>query len=211
MLAVLDPEAGNVALQSIAGGQSVPISGLAGARYAAFDPKGSLLVAHDAQVAIIDPMGQHDAELIGDPDDGPITHIATDPGGEYVYAVQDKRGVLSIFNLRSRTRAAILRFPAPLGRVVASADSQFVLVPVGGHAVSIISNWTLRESRRIEVQGAPVSVGLTLFQSVAAIAVEPGHRLFLYDLQRRHPLADLRLPGTPEFGASSPDEVKAAA
>ena len=53
-----------------------------------------------------------------------------------------------------------------------------------------------------------MSVGLTLFQSIAAIAVEPGHRLFLYDLQRRQPLANLRLPGTPEFGASSPNGLK---
>ena len=118
---------------------------------------------------MIDATGQHKAELIADPDDGPITHLATDPGDEYIFVVQDKRGVLTIFDLHNRTRAAVLRLPAPLGRVISNADSQFALLPVGGHAVSIISSWTLQESRRIGVGGSPVSVGLTLFQSVAAI------------------------------------------
>lgn len=203
MLAVLDPEAGKAALQSVAGGPPLPISGLMGARYAAFDLQGQLLIAHDADVATIAVTGQHKAELIADPDDGPITHLATDPAGEYIFVVQDERSVLTIFDRHNRTRAAVLRFPAPLGRIVS-----FALLPVGGHAVSIISTWTFQESHRIEVAGSPVSVGLTLFQSVAAIAIEPGHRLLLYDLQNRHPLASLQLPGTPEFGASSPNGTK---
>jgi DNA-binding beta-propeller fold protein YncE len=199
-LVALDPDAGKVVLIPVYDRRVVSVVDLSGARYAVFDPRERLLVAHNAKVAIINATGQHTAELIADPTDGPITHLATDPGGEYVFAVQ--RGVLSIFDLRNEKRAAVLRLPAPLGRVVPSADSQFALLPVGGHALSIISNWTLQESHRIEVGGPPVSVGLMLFQSVAAIAVEPGHRLFLYDLQHRHPLANLRLPGTPEFGAS---------
>ena len=207
-LVALDPDAGKVALMPVSGRSPVSIVDLAGARYATFDPREHLLIAHDANVAIIDATGQHSGELIADPADGPITHLATDPGGDNVFVVQDESGVLSIFDLHKETRAAVLRLPAPLGRVVPSADSQFALLPVGGHAVSIISNWTLQESHRIEVPGLPVSVGMTLFQSVAAIAVEPGHRLFLYDLHYRHPLANLRLPGTPEFGASPSNGIK---
>ena len=142
-LVALDPDAGKVALMQVSGGSPASIVDLAGARYATFDPRGRLLVAHDANVAVIDATGQHSGELIADPADGPITHLATDPGGEYVFVVQDESGVLSIFDLHKETRAAVLRLPAPLGRVVPSADSQFVLLPVGGHAVSIISNWTL--------------------------------------------------------------------
>jgi DNA-binding beta-propeller fold protein YncE len=208
MLAVLDPQAGKVALLRVAGGPPLPISGLEGARYAAFDPQGDLLVAHGTSVAIIDTVRQSRAELSADPGAGPITHLATDPGGEYAFVVQGERGVLSVFTLRNRTRVAVLRLPAPLGRVVPSADSQFILVPVGRHAVSIVSDWTLRESGRIEVAGETGSVGLTLFQSVAAIAAEPGRRFLLYDLRDRRPLADLQLPGTPAFGAASPDGAK---
>ena len=81
MLAVLDPQAGKVALLRVAGGPPLPISGLEGARYAAFDSQGDLLVAHGTSVAIIDAVRQSSAELSADPGAGPITHLATDPGG----------------------------------------------------------------------------------------------------------------------------------
>jgi len=212
MVAVLDPELGEAALLQVAGGPPMPISGVKAARYAVFQPPNAafdreehLLVAHGTRVAIVDVRGERNGELTADPDSGSITHLATDPGGEHAFVVQGERGVLSVFGLRDRTRAAVLRLPAPLGRVVPSADSQFALVPVGGDMVSIISNWTLQESGRIKVAGEARSVGLTLFQSVAAIAEMPGRRLLLYDLRDRRAIADLQLPGTPEFGATSPD------
>lgn len=208
MLAVLDPEAGKVALLRVADGKNVPIANLEDARYAAFDPQGDLLVAHGSRVTIIDAADQASVELGVDPVAGPITHLATDPGGEYAFVVQGEGGVLSVFALRSKTRAAVLRLPPPLGHVVPSADSQFILIPVGRHAVSIVSNWTLQESGRVEVTGETGSVALALFESVVAIAVEPGRRLFLNDLRDRHSLADLRLPGPPAFGAASPDGTK---
>ncbi len=207
-LAVLDPKAGKVALLPIDGGPPQPLQGMEDARYAAFDSRGRLLVAHGARVSIVDTNGQPSAELTVDPLDGPITHVATDPGGEYAFAVQGERGVLSIFYLRSGGRPTVLRMPAPLGRSLPSADSQFVLIPVGDHAVSIVSNWTRKERGRIKVAGRVRSIGLAVFQSVAAIAVGPGRQLVLYDLRDRHLLADLRLPGTPEFGAPSPDGMK---
>jgi DNA-binding beta-propeller fold protein YncE len=206
-LAMVDPDVGAVALMSVAGGEIWPIPNINDVRYAVFDPSGRLLLAHGSNVSIVDLAGQTREELVADSAEGPITHLVTDPGGENAFVVQGERGVLSIFELRTRTRAVVLRLATPLGRVFPSADSQFVLVPAGRHTVSIISNWTLRESGRIDVKGKTMSVGLMLFQSVAAIAAEPG-QLLLYDLRDRHPVADLRLPGTPAFGAASPDGLK---
>ena len=89
-----------------------------------------------------------------------------------------------------------------------SPDGQFLLVPIGGNSVAVVSMWTLKETNRIRASGEVGSVGLALFQSVATIISRRQRRLLLYDLQDRHVITDLRLPGVPEQGAVSFDGVK---
>jgi DNA-binding beta-propeller fold protein YncE len=207
-LALLDPRAGSVALMSVASGAARPISEVEGITSVVFEPAGRLLAAGRNGVAIVNAAGHRDAQLTVDPADGPVTEVAVDPGGEYAFAVQAQRGVLSAFDLHNLAPVAVLRLPPPLGRILPSPDSQFLLVPIGGNGVAVVSMWTLKETDRIRASGEVGSVGLALFESVVTIISRRQRRLLLYDLQDRHVIADLRLPGVPEQGAESFDGLK---
>ena len=209
MLAILDPGAGSLALLPVRGGPAWPVPNVNDVNYVAFDVKGRLLAAHRSGVLVANAAGQREAELVVDPTNGAVTNVAADPGGEYAFAVQSEHGVVSVFDLRNTMRMlAALRLPVPVGGIVPSPDSQFLLIPVGGRAVASVSMWSLRETARIQGTATTSSVGLALFQSVAAIISRPERRLLLYDLRDRHEIAELRLPGTPEGGSSSPDGLK---
>ncbi|HYG90017.1 MAG TPA: hypothetical protein VD978_27610 [Azospirillum sp.] len=210
VLAVADPAAGVVELVRPAGGPSVQVPGLADLRSMAFDPSGRLLVAHGGRIAVIDTAdGRITAELAADDKDGPVLQVATDPGGEYAFAVQGDAGILTVFDLKKRTRAAQMRLPAPLGRLLPSGDSQFVLVPVaGGRALSVVSTWTLKESARIPMSVDVSSLGLGLFQSMSVAMSRASRNVQTVDLRDRRRLAPLSMPGVPEGGAASPDGLK---
>lgn len=206
VLAVADPDLGVVELLHPAGGPSRQVPGLAGLRSMVFAPDGRLLAAYGSRIAVVDPAGRIAAELTVADTDGPILHVVTDPGGEYAFAVQGESGVLSIFELKGLTRATQVRLPGPVGRLLPSADSQFVLITVaGGRALSIISTWTLKESERIPMSAAISSVGLGLLQSVSIGMSRASRTVQTVDLRDRRRLAPLPVPGVPEAGTASPD------
>lgn len=207
LLAVADPEAGTVEFIRPSGGTAIPVPGLAGLRSIAFAPDGRLLVALGTRIAVIDAAtGGGIAEMSADVRDGPIAQVATDPGGEYVFAVHADRGALTVFELKTLTRTARLQFPAPLGRLLPSADSQFVVLPVaGGRALSVISTWTLKESARFPMSAQVSGLGLGMFQSVSIGLSRTSRILETVDLRDQRRLARLAMPGVPETGAVSPD------
>ncbi len=210
VLAVGDPVAGAVELIQLSKASTVMASGLQGLQSIAFDVGGYLLAAHDHKLAVLDTQtGRMVTEFVIEEGNGPVTHVATDPGGDYAFVLQADRGILSVFNLKKLTKAAHLVLPLPLGGALPSADSQFMLVPIaGGRALAVVSTWTLKESGRIPM-AAPVSaVGLGLFQSVSIGMSRASQSVQAADLRDRRSLGILRLPGVPEAGASSPDGVK---
>ncbi len=210
VLAVADPDAGTVELVRPAGGPAGRVSGLPGVRSMAFTADGRLLVAHGTRIGVIDAAaGRLVAELPTDARNGPVLQIATDPGGGTAFAVQGNQGDVSIFDLETATQAARLRLPPPLGRMLPSGDSQFVLIPVaGGRALSILSTWTLKESARIPLSAGASGLGLGLFQSVSVAMSRNTRSAQSVDLRDRRHLAHIPLPGVPEGGAASPDGLK---
>jgi DNA-binding beta-propeller fold protein YncE len=103
---------------------------------------------------------------------------------------------------------AMLHLPPPLGRIIPSQDSQFVLVPSRHGSVSVVSTWTLKETARLDLGVEPDSIGLALFQSVVTIISQAARKVILYDLRDEHRIADIALPGRPGSGAVSPDGSK---
>ncbi|MFC5312743.1 MULTISPECIES: YncE family protein [Azospirillum] len=210
VLAVADPDAGAVEFVRPAGGPTTRISGIKGMRSMVFVADGRLLVAHGSRIGLVDPAdGRMVAELPVDGRDGPVLQIAADPGGGTAFAVQGDKGVLSVFDLKTLTRAPRLRLPPPVGRMLPSADSQFMLIPVaGGRALSIVSTWTLKESARIPMSAEVSGLGLGLFQSVSIGMSRETRSVQTVDLRDRRRFAPLALPGVPEAGAASPDGLK---
>src|SRR4051794_25133697 len=184
-LAVLDHGSGKIAVVMVATGQVRLIPNITDAVCVVFDAKGRLIGVRPSGAAILDTAGRQIAELGADRADGPVTNAATDPGGEMVYIVQPAHGVLSVFNLHTTTRTAVLRLPAPLGQVVPSPDSQFVLVPSGTRSIAVISNWRLRERPQIATDASASIVGLALFQSVVVTLSSPGREAVLFDLWKQ--------------------------
>jgi hypothetical protein len=139
---------------------------------------------------------------------GPVTDIAVDPGSEYAFLEQPQEGILSIFDAHNARRVAVLHLPAPLGRIIPSEDSQFVLVPTGGKSISVVSTWTLNEKARARIGVEPDSVGLAFFQSVATIISQSKQEIILYDPWTNHLIGEIRLPSRPGLGAASSDGSK---
>ncbi|WP_431859129.1 YncE family protein [Azospirillum sp.] len=210
LFAIADPDAGVVELMRPAGGPVLRIPNLAGLRSMAFAPDGRLLVARGTRLALVDTAtGRITADLAADGRDGPIVQVATDPGGEYAFAVHDDRGVLTVFPLKDPAKAMRVQLPPPVGRLLPSADSQFVMIPVAaGQAVSLISTWTLKESARIPMSDHVSGLGLGLFQSVSIGLSRAARTVQTIDLRDRRRLAPLSVPGVPEAGAPSPDGLK---
>ncbi|PWC53817.1 hypothetical protein [Azospirillum sp. TSO22-1] len=210
LFAVADPDAGAVELIRSAGGPTLRVPDLTGLRSMAFAPDGRLLVARGTRVALVDTAaGRIAADFAADERDGLIVQVATDPGGEYAFAVHGERGVLTIFALKETAKATRVQLPPPVGRLLPSADSQFVMIPVaGGQAVSLISTWTLKESARIPMSGHVSGLGLGLFQSVSIGLSRAARTVQTVDLRDRRRLAPLPVPGVPEAGAPSPDGLK---
>jgi DNA-binding beta-propeller fold protein YncE len=208
-IAAMDLSAGKVALGSIASGAFRTLADVSGATYIVFDAKGRLLVAHHAGATIVDATERRVvAELPVDNAKGPVTDIAVDPGSEYAFLEQPQEGILSIFAAHNARRVAVLHLPAPLGRIIPSEDSQFVLVPTGGKSISVVSTWTLNEKARARIGVEPDSVGLAFFQSVATIISQSKQEIILYDLWTNHLIGEIRLPSRPGLGAASSDGSK---
>ena len=125
---------------------------------------------------------------------GPVTDVAVDPGGEYAFVEQPLRGILSIFDAQKAMRVALLHLPAPLGRIIPSQDSQFVIVPAGEKSISVVSTWTLSETARANLNTEPDSVGLAFFQSVATIISQSARKVILYDLWTKHLIGEFNCP-----------------
>jgi DNA-binding beta-propeller fold protein YncE len=152
--------------------------------------------------------GRQIADLGVDRADGLVTNVATEPGGELVYVVQPAHGVLSVFNLRTTARAAVLHLPAPLGQIVPSPDSQFVLVPSGARSIAVVSSWTLRERART-VTNEPLSIiEIALFRSMMATISPPGREAVFLDLWKQRAAPRISLPGSASAGAIGPDGLK---
>ncbi|MBP2232608.1 DNA-binding beta-propeller fold protein YncE [Azospirillum agricola] len=208
-LAVADPRAGSVELVRPGAAPTI-IDGLPDLRSMAFEAKGLLLVAHGSSVALIDgATGRRGPKLAVAAADGPIAHVAATPGGDLAVVLQAERGVLSLFDLRTQDKVSRLVLPTPLGRPFPSPDSQFILLPVdGGRALSVVSTWTYRESRRLPLK-APVSgFGLGVLQSVFVGLSVTSRSMQTIDLQDRRNLAVLALPGAPKAGAPSSSGAK---
>lgn len=209
LIAIADPEAGTVELIRLAGGPALRIPGLTGVRSMAFVPDGRLLVARGSRITLIETDGRTAEEFTAADRDGPIVQVATDPGGEYAFAVHGDRGVLTVFALKDSTVATRVRLPPPMGHLLPSADSQFVMIPVdGGRSLSIISTWTLKESARIRMSNGVSGLGLGVFQSVSVGLSRAERTVQAVDLRDRKRLVPLPMPGVPEAGAASPDGLK---
>ena len=205
MLAALEIGTGKVALASSKADRFQTVPDISDATYMVFDVRGRLLVARPTGVTIVDAAGQPVAELTVDRNNGAVTGVAVDPGGDDAFVEQAPRGVVSVFDLPHLTRAAVLQLPAPLGRIVPSQDSQFVLAPAGEKSISVVSTWTLSETARIHIGGEPDDIGLAFFQSVATIISRSARSLMLYDLQGENEVGAIHLPGRPGLGATSSD------
>ena len=189
-LAALDLHAGKVSVSSTESGVFQMMSGISGATYIVFDAKGRLLVAHQGGVTIVDATGPA-VQLVVEFANGPVTDVAVDPGGEYAFVEQPLRGILSIFDAQKAMRVALLHLPAPLGRIIPSQDSQFVIVPAGEKSISVVSTWTLSETARANLNTEPDSVGLAFFQSVATIISQSARKVILYDLWTKHLIGEI--------------------
>ena len=207
-LAALDLGSGAVALGSVEDNALRTVADIPAATYIVFDAKGRLLAAHRGGAMIIDATRRKTAELAVNPAAGPATDVATDPGGDYAFVEQPLRGVVSVFDLHKAALLTVLHLPAPLGRIVPSQDSQFVIVPSGDKSITVISNWTLKERARVAVGVEPDGVGLALFQSVVTIVSQAAREVVLYDLSGEHRIAEIPLPGRPGLAAASTDGSK---
>jgi hypothetical protein len=207
-LAGLDRHAGKVSISSTGSGTFQIVPDISGATYIVFDTKGRLLVAHQGGVTIVDATERSAVELVVESADGPVTDIAVDPGGEYAFVEQPLRGILSILMRIKRCSVALLHLPAPLGRIIPSQDSQFVIVPTGEKSISVVSTWTLSETARANINAEPDSVGLAFFQSVATRISQSGRKVILYDLWSKHLIGEIQLPGRPGSGAALADGSK---
>ena len=207
-LAVLDLNAGKVSLSSTGSGTFRVVPDISGATYIVFDAKGRLLVAHQGGVTIVDATGRPAVQLVVEPANGPVTDVAVDPGGVYAFVEQPLRGILSIFDAQKAMRVALLHLPAPLGRIIPSQDSQFVIIPTGEKSISVVSMWTLNETARANINADAASVSLAFFQSVATIISQSARKVILYDLWTKHLIGEIKLPGRPGSGAASADGSK---
>lgn len=207
-LAALDLGTGAVALGSIEDSAFQTVADIPAATDVAFDAKGRLLVAHQAGATIVDAKRRKVAELAVDPGNGQMMDVAVDPGGDYAFVEQPLGGVVSVFDLHKAARLTVLHLPVPLGRIVPSQNSQFVLVPSGYKSISVVSTWTLKEMARIGIDVEPDSIGLALFQSVVTIISQSAQKVILYDLRDEHQSGEIRLPGSPGLAASSSDGSK---
>jgi hypothetical protein len=207
-LAALDLHSGKVSLSSTASGAFHAVPDISDASYIVFDAKGRLLVARQSGATIVDSAGRRVAELAVDRADGPVTDVAADPGGEYAFVEQPLRGVVSVFDIHNAVRVSVLHLPTPLGRIIPSLDSQFVVIPAGEKSISVISMWTLKEKVRFDVGVAPDSLGLAFFQSVAVIIGRSEQGVFLYDLWNNRSIGGIRLPSRPGSGAPTSDGSK---
>ena len=115
---------------------------------------------------------------------------------------------MSIFDAHKAMRVALMRLPAPLGRIIPSQDSQFVIVPTGEKSLSVVSTWTLNETARANINAELDSVGLAFFQSVVTIITRSARKVILYDLWSKHLIGEIQLPGRPGSGAASGDGSK---
>ncbi|SMH61443.1 hypothetical protein SAMN02982994_5839 [Azospirillum lipoferum] len=210
LLAVGDPSAGSVEIIRSLGAATVTIPGLPGLRSILFDSSNRLLVAYGHRIAVIDTQaGRVLTELAVEAGKGAITQLATDPGRSYLFALQGDQGLVSIFDLKTLARSARLVLPAPLGSALPSADSQFMLVPVaGGRAVSVVSTWTLKESRRLAMAAPVTGIGLGVFQTVSIGMSRTARSVQAVDLRDRRSLGILPLPGVPEAGALAATGLK---
>ena len=207
-LAALNLGSGAVAIGSIEDSAFQAVSDMPPVTRIIFDVRGRLLATHENGATIIDASGRKAAELAVDPADGRAIDIAADPGGDYAFVEQPIGGVVSVFDLHQAARSAVLHLPTPLGRIIPSQDSQFVLVPSGHRSISVVSTWTLKETARLDLDVEPDSIGLALFQSVVTVISQSARKVILYDLRDEHRTADIGLPGRPGSGAASPDGSK---
>ena len=99
MLAALDNDSGRIALGTAQSSEFRLVADLTGVTYVVFDAKGRVLAAHPAGVAMVDATGRRVGELPVETANGPVTDVATDPGGQFAFVEQPTTGVLSVFDL----------------------------------------------------------------------------------------------------------------
>jgi len=208
ILAALDTDNGRIALGTAQSSEFRLVPNLTGVTYVVFDAKGRVLAAHPAGVAIVDATGRRVGELPVETANGPVTDVATDSGGQFAFVEQPTTGVLSVFDLHHGTREIVLHLPGPLGRVVPSLDSQFVLVPIAGKSIASISMWTLEEKARIHLDLNPDGVGLAFLQSIAVVTSRSDRKVLLFDLSRERVNGEVRLPSPPGAGIPSNDGTR---
>ena len=210
VLAIGNPDGDAIELVQLPDGPGRLVGGMPGVRSMAFTPGGRLLVGYGARIAIVAPQSARiESEFRLVEKDGPVTQVASTPGGEYAFVLQGDQGVLSIFDLKRSSRVSQQRLPAPTGRLLPSPDSQFVLLPVaGGRAISVISTWTLKESARLPTAAAIDTLALGLFQSVSVAVSRAANTVQITDLRDRRSLAPLKISDGPTVGAISADGFK---
>ena len=177
-----------------------------------FDRTGELLFVAStatAAVAVIEVAAARVVEQIAlgggaAANPGGVHALARTPGGELGFALHGENGLVSVLDLRARSRRATIALPGPALEAYPTANSQHVLVPnERDGTVSLISTWSFEESARLPGAAAVSGINTGMFDALAVVLSRDDDQAVLLDLLERRPLGTIALPSRPETGVSA--------
>ena len=189
------------------------IGGIADPGYLVFDVRAErLLVASQSapRITAVDvASGALLKEIdlaVGQGDDRPagVAHFVRTPGGTLAFALHGESGQLTAFDLKELRPVKTFGLPGPAERAFATADSQYILVPnERDHSVSMVSTWTLAESKRLPGAKGMSGVNTGMFESLAVVLSRDESKALIVGLDDGRQIAEIALPSLPETGITA--------
>lgn len=141
-------------------------------------------------------------DLDGGQDNGQsegIAHFVRTPGGTLGFALHGRSGRLTALDLYDLRPVKTFGLLGPAERGYATADSQYILVPnERDRSVSMVSTWTLAESKHLPGAKGMSGVNTGMFERIAVVLSRDESKALILDLDDGRQIAEIPLPSLPE-------------
>ena len=133
-----------------------------------------------------------------------VAHFVRTPGGTLGFALHGKSGRLTALDLYDLRPIKTLGLLGPAERAFATADSQYILVPnERDQSVSMVSTWTLAESKHLPGVKGMSGVNTGMFERIAVVLSRVESKALLVDLDDGRKISEIPLPSLPETGITA--------
>lgn len=133
-----------------------------------------------------------------------IAHFVRTPGGTLAFALHGSSGRLTALDLYDLRPIKTFGLLGPAERAFTTADSQYILVPnERDQSVSMVSTWTLTESKHLPGAKGMSGVNTGLFERIAVVLSRDESKALLLDLDDGRRITEIPLPSLPETGITA--------